>query len=339
VANLLNDRRAVGEMQFYKSDGKPDGKLVADGKPLAGYYPQAVSESEYQLARASQEGRLGTDKKGRALVPRQSRYVNAFKGLLVHARDGQGMALHNHGERRDGTRLVLMNSAAVGASGRNRTYTFPYHVFEEAVLGLLKEVKPEDVLPRQADAQGRAALLRATLANVRADIASFKASLRAGYSKALDGLLREKEAEEEKVGQELQEEAAKSARPAERAWRDLPSLVDMIREGGDEARLKLRPVLRRVVESMHLLVVRRGAWRLAAVQAYFAEGGCRRDWLICYRGAGNGRAEQWRAKALAFAGERDLRERGDAARVEKALAAADLPSLWELLGERQAGAP
>jgi DNA invertase Pin-like site-specific DNA recombinase len=327
VARLLNDRRAVGEFQFYKSDGQPDGK------PLAGYLPAAVREEEYQLARASQERRLGTDKKGRALMPRACRYVNVFKGMLTHARDGVGMALHNH--RSGGLpRLVLMNSAAAGGHGRYRTYTFPYYVFEEAVLGLLKEVSPDDVLPRRGDAPDRADVLRAQLGNVRSDLAQLQAELKAGFSKALAAVLRDREAEEERVATELQEELARAARPAEKAWRDLPTLVDMVRKGGDEARLKLRPVLRRVVEGMHVLIVRRGAWRLCAVQVFFADGAARRDYLIAYRGAGNGRQERWRAKSLASAlpAEVDLRKRADAARAEKALAGSDPEALWELLG-------
>jgi DNA invertase Pin-like site-specific DNA recombinase len=327
IANLLNDRRAVGEAQFYKGTGEPDGK------PLAGYFPAAVSEEEYQLARAAQESRLGTDAKGRALVPRQSRYVNVFKGLLTHARDGAGMALHNHGQARDGTRLVLMNSAAVGASGRNRTFTFPYHVFEQAVLGLLREVDPAEVLPRPAEERDRLAVLRSRLANVRQDIGGLQEELKAGFSKALAAVLREKEAEEERVGQELQEELARSVRPAEKAWRDLPSLVDIVREGGDEARLKLRPVLRRVVEGMHVLIVRRGAWRLCAVQAYFAEGGARRDYLITYRPAGNGRGEAWRAWSLsevAGPADLDLRKQAHARQLEKLLGAIDPAALGEL---------
>jgi hypothetical protein len=321
LANVLNDRRALGEVQFRRADGTPDGQ------PLAGYLPAAVTEEEYQLARAAQEAKVGTDRKGRAVVPRQCRFVNVFKGVLAHARDGLGMALHNHGERKDGTRLVLMNSAAVGARGKGRTYTVPYDVFERAVLGLLTEVDPAEVLPRPAEERDRLAVLRATLANVRGDLAQLQEELKAGFSKALAAVLRDKEAEGERVATELQEELARSARPAEQAWGELPSLVGLVREGGDEARLRLRPVLRRVVEGMHVLVVRRGAWRLCAVQAYFTEGGARRDWLILYRAAGNGRQQHWEARSTAFAGPGgplDLRQRDHARLLEKEMAEAEI---------------
>jgi DNA invertase Pin-like site-specific DNA recombinase len=331
VALLLRDRRAVGEFQPRKGD-------VADGPPIPGYFPAAVTEAEWLLARAGQEERLWKDGLGRRIGPRQRKYVNVFRGLLTHARDGEGFLLHNKGSS-EAPQLLLINAS--GEGGRDRCYTFPYGVFEEKVLGLLREVDPREVLPRPAEAPSRADVLRARLAQVRADIASLKSDLKPGYNKALAEVLRDRSDEEEKVGQELQEELAKAARPAEKAWRDLPSLVDMIRSADDPdaVRLRLRPVLRRVVERMQVLIVPRGAWRICAVQAHFTEGDARRDYIIMHRTAANRRPERCEAKALAFAGERDLRDRKDAAKVEKALAGADLDALWEALATDLGAAP
>jgi DNA invertase Pin-like site-specific DNA recombinase len=327
VALMLNDRRAVGEVQFRLTSGEQDGK------PIAGYLPAVVTEKQYQLARQAQEAKLGTDRKKRAIVPRQVRYVNVFKYLLTHARDGEGMALHNHG--RDGSRrLVLMNTAAIGSRGRLRTYTFPYDVFESAILSLLREVNPREILPR-TEAPDRAAVLRATLANIRQDMAALHADLKGGYSKALAAVLREKEAEEEAAGKELQEVLARSVRPAERAWQDLPSLADRVREGGDTVRLALRPVLRRLIEGMHVLIVRRGAWRLCVVQVLFTEGGARRGYLVAYRPAGNGRQGGWWCCSLAHVldpADLDLRKRDHAGQLESDLLKLDLEWLAGQLG-------
>jgi DNA invertase Pin-like site-specific DNA recombinase len=318
VSFILNDRRAVGELQLMK-DGKPDGP------PLAGYYPAAVTEEEFDLARAGTERRTGKDRLGRLKGPHQAKHPNVFKGLLVHARDGSTMTLRNRGTRAK-PHLALINCEA--DEGRGRCYTFPYPVFEEAVLGLLREVDPRDVLPREKAGPSRADTLRARLKNVRHDLAGLKADLQASYSRALADVLRAKEAEEEAVAVELQDELAKASRPPDRAWRELPGLVEMIGQGGDEARLRLAAVLRCVIADMWLLVVRRGSWRLAVVQVYFADSDRRRDYLIVTRPAVNGRPGGWWARSLSDAvksSDLDLRRPEDAAKLEATLAGLDLP--------------
>jgi hypothetical protein len=257
---------------------------------------------------------------GRKTGPRQSRYVNVFKGLLVHARDGGGFTLHNKAtEKRP--ELLLINTS--GVQGRGKCWTFPYPVFEEAVLEQLREVDPKDVLRRQGEAPGRADVLRAKLANARADVAGLQDELKAGYSKALAAVLREKEQEEERLAADLLDELARSVVPAERAWKDLPSLASMIKKADDpdELRLKLRGVLRRVIDSASVLIVPRGATRLCAVQFFFTGGG-RRDYLILHRTAGFRRTAAWGCRSLASvvrAGDLDLRDRDHAVRLEARL--------------------
>jgi DNA invertase Pin-like site-specific DNA recombinase len=320
VALILRDRRAVGDMQFNKvvgPFGEPDRqKEVKDGAPLAGFLPAAVTEEEYQLAKAGQESR-----RNRAKWSRERKYVNVFRSLLVHARDGQGFLLHNKGTSK-APFPVLINTS--GNEGRGKSYTFPYHVFEEAVLSKLREVDPKSVMPRRdKDAPSRADVLRAALVNVRADITAIQADLRAGYSKALSDVLRDKEAEEERLATELQEELARSAVPAERAWEELPSLASLVEAAPDPdaARLRLRGVLGRVAEEALVLIVPRGATRLCVVQIRFRGGKCR-EYLIAHRTAGNRREETWSAGSLgdaAGAVPLDLRDKRHVRELERKL--------------------
>jgi DNA invertase Pin-like site-specific DNA recombinase len=272
LTKLLNDRRAVGEYQFRTADGKPVGT------PIQNYYPAAVTEQEFLLAQAGKESRAGKGCRG----PRQVHYVNLFKGMLTHATDGEGFMLFNKGTA-EAPQLILYTAAG----RRGHRAVFDYATFETAVLTMLREVDPAQVLPREAGAVSRADGLRAKLAKVRQDIASINADLREGYSKHLAALLREREGEEEKVGQELQDELARTVRPAEQAWAEVPTLVNMVRDGGDEARLKLRVVLRQVVEHVYAVVVPCGAAQLAYVQVFFT-GGKTREYLIYRRQAQGG---------------------------------------------------
>jgi hypothetical protein len=177
-----------------------------------------------------------------------------------------------------------------------------------------------------------AAELREKLNGVRARAAFYKDQLRTAPSKGFSDLLRESEAEEEQIATRLQEEVAKSARGAGRAWEELPTLAALVGKGGNEARLKLRPVLRAAVQNMYLLTLRRGSRLLAAVQVYLADSDARRDYLIVYQSAGNRRPGGWRALSLATVaapGDLDLRKKKDAAALERGLQTLDLNRVIE----------
>ena len=286
IGKLLKDRRLVGEFQPMRN-GKPDGA------PIANYYPAAVTESELTLARAGQGERLdGVDRKGRALVARDTRNVNTFRGILTHARDGEPMHLHemnNRTAQRAGRKtFALINAKATGGRAE-RCYTFPYHVFEEHVLGFLREIDPRDILPHVDGEVSTADTLRRKLQKAREEIGQLRRELQRGFSKTLVELLREAEAKEEAIANDLQDELVRTAKPLARTWEDLPTLVDVIREEGDAARLKLRPALRAIIESAHVLIVPYRAWRLCAVQFVFT-GGAVRHYFIAYRPAVHRRA-------------------------------------------------
>jgi DNA invertase Pin-like site-specific DNA recombinase len=324
VALILNDRRALGELQPYKSDGTPDG-------PSLKCYPAVVSEEEFALARAGQEQRIGKDRLGRQLVPRQGKYVNLFKSMLRHARDGEGFVLHNKGTAKK-PELVLVN--AVGEGGRGKCYTFPYPLFEEAILRHLSEVDPAEILPRQGEAPDRVEVLRAQLKNIRADLARIQDDLKEGYSKGLAAVLREREAQEEQVATELQDELARASKPAEKAWEELPSLVGLVKDTPDpeDVRLKLRPILRRVIEEALVLIVRRGSFGICTVQIFF-HGGARRSYLILHQAAGFRRKGGWWSKSFADAAALDpaaldLRKNTHARKLEKALSGVDLTGMF-----------
>jgi DNA invertase Pin-like site-specific DNA recombinase len=319
VGRILTDRRVLGEYQPRRTDDTPDGA------PIAKYYSAVISEKEWHLARAGQEERRTKDSRGRVLARTERKHVNLFRSMLTHAADGEGFFLHGKMEGNGNVcRHVLCNHA--GPGGHARTVTFPYHVFERAILELLKEVDPKDVLPKAKDAVSKADVLRAKLKNLQADVASLQADLKAGYSKALATVLRDKEIEEQAVADDLQEELARSVRPAAKAWDDLPSLADLVQREGNEARLKLRPVLRRIIDDAFLVLIRRRSFMLCAIQFDF-HGGARRHYLILNQSAGNGRPNACWAGSLATVAEvdeLDLRKRDDVKEMEGYLSNLDI---------------
>jgi DNA invertase Pin-like site-specific DNA recombinase len=310
VGRILGDARAMGTFQPHKV---VNGKREPAGPPLENYYPAVVTAEEFHLAQA---GRL-TRHQPRG--ERQQKYVNVFKGLLRHARDGRGMVLRN---RRSGARpqLVLVNATGHGSGGT--VYTFPYPVFEQAVLGRLAELDPKDVLPGAKEGPSRVDVLRAELANVRADVAALQRDLKGGYSKAVADVLREREQEEQRVAGELQDELARSVRPAERAWKEMKPLLDLVRAGDEGTRLRVGVALRRLVDDARVLIVRKGSWGLCAVQFHFT-GGATRSYLIVHQAAAFGRPGGWSVHSFADAAlpaeAFDLRRPAHAAKLARLL--------------------
>jgi DNA invertase Pin-like site-specific DNA recombinase len=319
VNRILTDSRVTGTYQPRRTDDTPDGPPITD------YYPRIISDEEWLLARAAQEGRGRKDRKGRAVVRVESKNINLFRGLLTHARDGKGFFLSR--QITEGKSHLVLRTAS-GSNGKGVNYTFPYPVFEEAVLKLLREVKPVDVLPRKSQRASEVDVLKARLANVRQDLAALQAELREKFSKRLAEVLRQKEEEEEQAAQQLQDALARTVRPAERAWDELPGLADLAAAGGEEQCFALRQALRRVIEQAWVLIVRRGSYHLCALQVYFAGGtDARRDYLIVRQAPGGNRRGGWWARSLAKVvspGDLDLRQPEHARRLEAVLQTFDI---------------
>jgi hypothetical protein len=111
------------------------------------------------------------------------------------------------------------------------------------------------------------------------------------------------------------------------AWAEAMSLVDAAKTEG--ARLRLRELLRTLIEEIVILIVPRLSHRLAAVQIYF-RGGRRRDYLIHYKAAGRGRKGGWCARSLEgdiHPGDLDLRRKRDVAKLTGTLGKIDVKRL------------
>jgi DNA invertase Pin-like site-specific DNA recombinase len=324
VAKLLNNRAVVGEYQPHKGRG---AKRQLDGKPVPGYYPAIVSEREWYAARAALAGRRG--KPGR---PPKDR-VNVFAGLLFDARDGGTLQQANKGKK-GGGRLLVSYKAVQGVEG-SRFVSFSFDTFEAAVLSCLREIDPREVLPRKDRGADKVLVLSGRLAEVEAEIEKVKNRLQARYSDAVADVLDRHEAERASLSERLAAARQEEASPLSEAWGECRSLLDVLDAAPDaeEARVRLRAALRRVVEGVWCLFVGRGAVRVAAVQWWFT-GGARRDYLILRRaatgGAVGGRPAQWWCRSLAEAAAPDgldLRRSDHAARLEAVLADVDLAAL------------
>src|SRR5262249_51125055 len=134
VQQILGDRRPVGEYQPRGRGGK------ADGDPIAGYLPAAVTEAEWQAARHGSLSRR--NRRGR-----NGGRVTLFSAMVKDAHSGQPyhIGLQTSGGHSVG-RHILRTRASV--EGRSGSRTFPLEVFERAVLSMLAEIDPRELLDR-----------------------------------------------------------------------------------------------------------------------------------------------------------------------------------------------
>jgi hypothetical protein len=335
VHKILGDRRTLGEFQPCRSDG------TLDGDPIADYYPAAITEGEWLAARAAVSGRF-TCKKGWRLRPVSKYGANAFQGLLRHARDGDLYYVTTRTEAGKNThQRTLVTARSTKARLKAPAQSFPYTTFEAALLSLLREINPHEILNGDQEPDETLALA-GELAGVEASIAALAADLEAhGDSPTLFQRIRQKESRKAELVKRLAAAREKALHPLSESWGEAQTLLGAIDTAPDptEVRVRLRAALRRIVDSIWILVVPRGRDRLAAVQVWFAGGQRHRDYLILHRPKANGavrregavrRQAHWRAWSLAEvvkAGDLDLRRAKDVQALETKLTALDLARL------------
>lgn len=324
VAKILSNPAVIGQYQPHRGRGK---KRQPDGDPVPRYYPAVVSEKEWYAARAAVASR-----RGRAGRPMKDR-VNVFAGLLFDARGGGAMQQANKGKK-GGGRVLVSYRAVQGVAGSRYT-SFPFDAFERAVLSCLREVDPGEILDSaQGSHAARSLALAGRLAQVEGEAEKVKARLRAKFSDAVADVLEQHEEERRSLIEQLADAQREASAPLSEAWGEARTLLDALDGAPDleDARVRLRSVLRRIVERVWCLFVPKGRDRLAAVQVVFRDSDRRRSYLIrCRPGAGGSvpaREASWRVWSLADAvalGPLDLTRPAHAEALAAELLEAKLP--------------
>jgi DNA invertase Pin-like site-specific DNA recombinase len=316
IWSILRDRRALGELQPRDRDRQ------AKGGAIANYYPPCIDEGLFFAAQNAVAGR----KQPRGRVGEG--VGNLWSGLLFHARDGEAYYLRTRGTKAGRTKHLLNRTSI---EGQARAYVFDYATFEAALLSLLREVSPEEVDGGAAPAP--VAMLEGELAWVRERRALLAAELLKGDVVTIAEALRALEPREVELAQKVEQAKGRAAATPVASWQATRSLMDVLASAEDveDVRLRLRGAFRRLIESVHLLVVPRGRDRLCAVQVRFTESSKCRDYLVLHRPGlvafGTRRAGTWQARSFSAAadpGKLDLREPGHAQRLEKVLLALPL---------------
>lgn len=302
VHKILSGRAVLGDYQ-------PRSGTEADGETIPRYYPPVINEDVWrnaQAALASRKGRVGRV---------GDKVASLFTGLVHEARTGAKLliAWQTRGSGTAGRQRARVLVSADSMEGRAPSVSFPYPVFEAAVLSLLREVRPADVIGEEPG--GESVALARDLQSVEQRLRAVEAELTgdAGDVPTLARAAKALDQQRQDLGRRLAAARQKEANPRSVAWAETQTLLDVAVD--EPNRLRLRGLLRAVIEDVRVLVVPRRSHRLAAVQIDFT-GGARRAYLIHYQAAGYRRKGGWQAKSAAWAAgggpDLDLRDRGQA---------------------------
>lgn len=323
VTYILRSRAVVGEHQPHSQHGVEKREPVGD--PIKDYYPAVVTEDVWNAAQAALAVRVLPGR------PSQKR-ANIFRGLLRDARNGGTIGITTM--RWDGgkkTTLVYNNNdRAAGEPQRS----FPAETFDAAVLKMLREIDPREVVGESAAAD-RVLTLTGERNELVAKIERTAEALGGQDSPTITAKITKWESELRDLDDALTRARQEAANPLANAWGDLPGLVEIAATA--DGRVRLAAVLRRVIDSVWCLFTRNGEHRLAAAQVRFT-GGEHRDYLIVHRPAkplGHGtktepvkiRPASWSVLSFAAADGLDLRKPADAKKLEPLLARLDLSAL------------
>jgi DNA invertase Pin-like site-specific DNA recombinase len=319
VHKIVTGRAVLGEFQPV-SQGKPDGDPIPD------YYPAAIDEATWLQAQAALARRK--DKPG----PVGEKLATLFGGLLREAITQDHLRIAWQTRGRKGGRIkrrVLISARSM--EGGVPSLSFPHDIFEQALLSLLKEVNPADVLGKEPE--GESAAVAAELAVKEQRSRQIEAELAGGEDDvpALVRVLRKLDAECSSLRKQLATLRQKESNPRSVAWVETLTLLDVAKD--ETKRLRLRELLRTIIAEIQVLIVPRRSHRLAVVQVFF-EGDGRRDYLIHYQAKAYCRKGGWRACSLPneiAPEDLDLRQKADAEELMKTLNAVDIELLVNAL--------
>jgi DNA invertase Pin-like site-specific DNA recombinase len=313
VHKILKGRAVLGEFQPTTS-GKPDGDPIPD------YFPAVVDESTFLKVEAALERRKHRP------GPIGVKAAALFSGLLRDASTGGKIVVGKQG--RTGYRILR---PARSMEGSAPCVSFPADTFEVAVLSLLKEVDPRTVLGE--DKPNESELVAAKLAVKEQQARQIDALLDEDGADCPTLARRVQKLDKEcsELKRQLAELRQQEANPRSVAWAEAQSLLDVATT--EHHRLRLRELLRTIVEEIRVLIVPRASHRLCAMQVFFRGGG-RRDYLVWYQAKARCRPGGWVARSLPAdiaPGDLDLRRGADAVALRQLLFEIDIKLLADAM--------
>jgi DNA invertase Pin-like site-specific DNA recombinase len=345
VHRILTNPAAMGTYQPRVLQGK---STVPAGKPIPNYYPAVVTEADWQQAQAALQARGGDfDANGkfrrggtgvRGAGRKGKCEPNLFTGLIRWAPTSEKMHLvHGVGRELDGERkryVYLTPTQETGIPGGGR---IDYHVFEQAILSMLHELRPSDIADTNGESDGRKgeiARLSGRLLDVinRLERARQRARTASDFDTFLD-LIQDLQEERKQIIEQRTALEQEQDGPGAADLGEAQSLIDLLAKTPvaelEEVRRRLRVRIGLLVKEILVLIVRPSKNKcMCAVQVFFRGGDRRRDYLILHLAGNRHTASKWWVRSSFLEGgapgKLDLRKPEHARRLETALSSVEL---------------
>ena len=250
IRRLLRSRKVLGEFQAFSRDGD---RRVPVGQPIVGYYPQIIGESEWCRVQQAMDSRVNHG--GRV----GHRVANLFSGLVTYG-NGERAVLRSANLQNDPTQRNLIPASAYRTTGN--TVVFSYRIFEDCMLGVLSELKKEDILPTPEKDDTALETAEGRLADIDFRLTKIKKRLKTDQD--LDALLdtvTELTAERKQAAKEIERLRAETHDGGIlESWNDTKKLRDELKDlKGNElmaARRRLKARIAQLVKSVVISVLR-----------------------------------------------------------------------------------
>jgi DNA invertase Pin-like site-specific DNA recombinase len=314
IQKILTSRYAIGEYQPKHGD-------QPDGDPIPDYYPRVVTDEVFEQA----QNALARHKDRRGRIGKK--VASLFTGLLMDARTHSRMLINYQSHGKPGNKIrkrILVSADAL--EGRSQSTSFPYQIFEQAVLSLLKEVNVAQLLGAEPESEVNLLTIQRDGLDERLRQLEEQLTESGEQIPTLIRAVKTLEAKRQEVLTRLAAAQQREANPVSGAWTEAKTLLAVAKD--ETKRLRLRELLRTIISEAWVLVVPMRPRRLCAVQFFFAEGKGHRDFIIDYHAAGRGRSGGWQARSFSDTDSKvdlDLRRPADARQLEKVLANLRLP--------------
>lgn len=250
VQKILSDRSVLGE--YRPCFGRH--RKEADGDPIENFYPPAISLAEWTAARD-----CAATKATRLPRRRPPRVAHPFQGLLSDALDLCPMYTITLKARK----YVVSQRGFDNPKGDTNRRPFPLDVLQSSLLSQMREIPASELFADPS--AGRVAELEAKLSDVERKLTLAVSRFEADpdnstWADRVDQYDRDRR----QFAKDLAELRAEATNPLPAAWAEAVSLMNKT----DPQRLAA--VLRRAIEDIRVLVVKRGQTRLCAAAIYFA---------------------------------------------------------------------
>ena len=279
IKKILTSRSLIGEFQpHFGRSYESDRKRKPAGEPIVGYYPNVIKESEFYRLQDLRKSRRGKTR-GRAA---SNSTPNLFAGLLFDVRDGSSMIVVDKGIKGGGKQYV--SSAAKVGAGTSSYLAIPFDITEFSLLDVLREIRPDDVLPPKPSKIHEEDLIEECKGRIRdlnERIDAIKKRFRTEVAfEALLNLMEELEVEKNKELQNLESLKLVEHRDSPtQAISDAKDVIQLLASAEDselnDYRSRLASIIRNLVESVQIFPCRCGKWLFVLVEVHFLSGGLR----------------------------------------------------------------